>query len=199
MGGRGAYSASYRAAEGVSGGAPANTIPHAPFNRAVAGRASEELTVGRFAQLTKNSKREKVIVLDSRGYAIAAAVGDGRSVGIPAPKRGKIAAIVHNHPGTYGGTFSDHDIRAFGNYYKRSGTRTLYATAKEGTYSLKVKSSRSDVDGFAKAYNDALPKLNRQASRRGKAFGTRQGGVDVYHAWFTVNARKFGIAYKRKK
>lgn len=74
--------------------------------------------------------------------------------------------ITHNHPGEFGGTFSDADISVFA----KCGARSIRAVGAEGTYSLERGSApRSQIQKFASdCYSASSGYTSKMKAQRSK-------------------------------
>ena len=146
-----------------------------------------------------NKPNEQMAILDENGFIVKAYEGDKHSVAyIPEETTGKV--VTHNHPDTYGGTFSDADIAGFLEFKQKE----IRASAKEGTYSLKeTKKGSGQKDALNKAYGKAQPGLAKKAESElmkvknagGSKTAQRKAYVDVYHNWYKNNFSKYGYTY----
>ena len=149
--------------------------------------------------------KEQLQVLDRYGYVTRAFQGDEHSVAVDLNTReymrGKI--VTHNHPSSYGGTFSDADINCLA-----MGMKELRASAKEGNYSMKA-TREADPVSFYKSYQEAAPKLQakmkdiavKMAKGKWKDYEeyqkeNRKAQLQVLHGWYMERAQKFGYEYK---
>lgn len=152
----------------------------------------------------RNYKKEQLQVLDSYGYVTRAFQGDEHSVGIDADTvkymKGKI--VTHNHPSSFGGTFSKADIHTLS-----SGMKELRASAKEGTYSMKAGKG-ADPEGMYRAYvsqegqiqMDMRKIAHEMASRKWHSEEkykkeSRKAQLSVIDKWYQENAEKYGYTY----
>lgn len=148
--------------------------------------------------------KEQLQVIDRHGYVTRAFQGDEHSVAVDletrAYMRGKV--VTHNHPDSYGGTFSDADISCL-----RMGMKELRASAKEGNYSMKATKA-ADPTGFYQAYEKDSKKIQTRmktiamqtaekkwGSYEKYHYENRKAQLAVIHDWYQDNAEKYGYQY----
>lgn len=148
--------------------------------------------------------KEQLQILDQYGFVTTAYQGDEGSVGVDSyglrQMRGNV--VTHNHPGVYGGTFSEADIATLA-----CGMSELRASAIEGSYSLKATKT-ADPQSFHKAYVRAAPEIQRQMTAIAEANGkkryksyeayveeNRRTQIAVIHQWYEKNAGRYGYEY----
>jgi hypothetical protein len=148
--------------------------------------------------------KEQLQVIDRHGYVTRAFQGDEHSVAVDMETRnymrGKV--VTHNHPDTYGGTFSDADISSL-----RMGMKELRASAKEGNYSMRAMKA-ADPTGLYKAYEKDSDKLQNNMYQVAKDMAARNWGsyekyrhenrkaqLQVIHSWYQKNTEKYGYQY----
>lgn len=87
--------------------------------------------------------KEQLQILDQYGFVTTAYQGDEGSVGVDSYglRKTRDNIVMHNHPGLYGGTFSEADIATLA-----CGITELRASAVEGSYSMKATKT---ADGTA--------------------------------------------------
>ena len=93
-------------------------------------------------------KTEQISVVDDDGNVTFQKSGGRGSVRFTTQDMMNFSGktVTHNHPGEFGGTFSDADISVFA----KSGARSIRAVGAEGTYSLERGSApRSQIQKFA--------------------------------------------------
>ncbi len=148
--------------------------------------------------------KEQLQILDQYGFVTTAYQGNEESVGVDSyglkQMRGNV--VTHNHPGVYGGTFSEADIATLA-----CGMTELRASAVEGSYSMKATKT-ADPQSFHKAYVRAAPEIQRQMSAIAEANGrkryksyeayvedNRRTQIAVIHQWYEKNAERYGYKY----
>ncbi len=144
-------------------------------------------------------KREMAFLSSSDGTILAAARGDKHSVGVAYAGDQAGLTLTHNHPDTYGGTFSTADI----NHLTRANLAEIRAVAKEGTYSLRATKNARPLDfnrALNKDYNKIVAKAqqNHNAARAAGKNRTeqRKAYTDTLSNWYRANAKKYGYEYK---
>lgn len=164
-----------------------------------------EKTLKYIESMKMDYSKEQLQVIDRHGYVTRAFQGDEHSVAVDMETRsymrGKV--VTHNHPDTWGGTFSGADISCL-----RMGMKELRASAKEGTYSMKALRG-ADPEGFYKAYEKAETRLNgemldiarKMAAKKWDSYEryryeNRKAQIDVIHRWYGMNAEKHGYQYR---
>lgn len=150
--------------------------------------------------------KEKVeygYMIDRKGKMVAGAKGNRGSVGIAYDNQ-KGMLVTHNHPGAYGGTFSDADI----NHLTRENLREIRAVAKEGTYSMKATRKANPI-GLNKALAKDMASIEKKAvlnasqkslnySGRKRTNMYRKAYTDTISDWYSNNAGKYGYKYSFK-
>ena len=148
--------------------------------------------------------KEQLQVIDRHGYVTRAFQGDEHSVAVDletrAYMRGKV--VTHNHPSSYGGTFSDADISCL-----RMGMCEMRASAKEGNYSMKATKA-ANPEGFYQAYtkdaakiqNDMKNIAEKTAAKKWRSYEkyhyeNRKAQLEVIHTWYQKNAETYGYQY----
>lgn len=164
----------------------------------------ERTTLAHIESQKRSYDKEQLQILDQYGYVTTAYQGGKDSVGVDAyglrQMRGNI--VTHNHPGVYGGTFSDADISTL-----QCGMSELRASSIEGSYSMKATKT-ADPQSFYKAYLREAPQLQaamkeiaqRNGKKRYKSYedyeaDNRRTQLAVIHKWYEENAGKYGYAY----
>lgn len=154
-------------------------------------------TLNRWESKHATLDHEEMLVIGDDGFPTAAFKGDKHSVGFYGEETvGK--TVTHNHPSTYGGTFSEADIYNFNQYSQKE----IRAVAREGVYSLKA-TRKADWNGvnnaYAKAQKGLADKANSAVQKVKQAGGSkaaqRKAYVDTYHDWYKKNFKKYGYEY----
>ena len=168
------------------------------------GFVNETTTLAHIEAQKRSYDKEQLQILDKYGFVTTAYQGDEGSVGVDAyglrQMRGNI--VTHNHPGVYGGTFSDADISTL-----QSGMSELRASGVEGSYSMKALKT-ADPQSFYKAYMRDAPQLQaamkeiakQNAKKRYRGYPkyeeeNRRTQLAVIHKWYEANAGKYGYSY----
>lgn len=168
------------------------------------GFVNETTTLAHIESQKISYDKEQLQILDQYGFVTTAYQGNEGSVGVDSyglkQMRGNI--VTHNHPGVYGGTFSDADIATLG-----CGMTELRASGVEGTYSMKA-TKKSDPQSFYKAYVRAAPQLEARmyeiakdnAEKRYRKHDqyveeNRRTQLQVIHEWYEKNAEQYGYVY----
>lgn len=120
---------------------------------------------------------ESGVAVDEQGFVTRYVHGDATSVAI----WGRAGEIVyHNHPGTFGGNFSDSDLLST----SMSAERGIVASAREGDYKF-VKTHKFKASSFIKAV--------KTARMKGKDY------TDAVDRWLKANQKKYGYVYSFEK
>lgn len=107
---------------------------------------------------------EQLTVIDDKGNIVFQKDGSKSHVSFGYEERSQMdnKILTHNHPGEYGGTFSEGDIGTFFGVYAKS----IRAVGAEGTYSLeRGKAEYEDVHRFAQASTKELRGIGAQFSK----------------------------------
>lgn len=207
MGGRGAsYGESIIAAIGSAGfsGKVQRIQVIADMNPEDRVFVHERTTLAHIEAYKRSYDKEQLQILDQYGYVTTAYQGTADSVGVDAyglkQMRGNI--VTHNHPGVYGGTFSDADIGTL-----QCGMTELRASGIEGTYSMRAIKA-ADPQSFYKAYLRDAPQMQaamteiarKNGKKRYKSYkayveDNRRTQLAVIHKWYEQNADKYGYSY----
>lgn len=141
-------------------------------------------------------------LIDKNGKVVAGAKGGRHSVGIAYDGSQEGMTVTHNHPSSYGGTFSGADI----SHLTEARLKQMRAVAKEGTYKMTATRTANPM-GLNRALAKDINRLNTQASKnslkvkRGnlttKQYKTaqRKAYVDTIDSWYRQNASKYGYKY----
>lgn len=165
---------------------------------------NEKTTLEHIEKQKLSYDKEQLQILDQYGFVTTAYQGGETSVGVDnyglKQMRGNI--VTHNHPGVYGGTFSDADIATLS-----CGMTELRASGIEGTYSMKATKT-ADPQSFHKAYVRAAPALQKEMSaiaeknskKKYKSYDAyveenRRTQLQVIHDWYEKNAIRYGFNY----
>lgn len=155
-------------------------------------------------KMKRDYREEQLQVIDRHGYVTRAFQGNRHSVAVDmdtrAYMRGKV--VTHNHPDTWGGTFSDADINCL-----RMGMKELRASAKEGNYSMKAMRG-ADPEGFYQAYVRDAGKIQTEmnqvayemANRKWNSYQSyryenRKAQLRILHEWYQKHAGTYGYQY----
>ena len=149
----------------------------------------------------RNQKIENAYLIDKNGKVVAGATGDRHSVSIDYREEQKGMTLTHNHPSSYGGTFSGADMYHFTN----SQLKSIRAVGKEGTYVMSAKKNANYM-GLNRALAKDLPRIKSQASKNATLKANkgasrtvvRKAYVDTLHSWYKKNASKYGFDYSFK-
>lgn len=151
-----------------------------------------------------NERVEYGYIIDKNGKMVAGAKGTSGSVGIAYDNQ-EGTTVTHNHPGSYGGTFSDGDI----NHLTMAKLKSIRAVAKEGTYSMKA-TKRANPIGLNKALAKDLKNIHIKArinannatskvtNKRKAKIVERKAYTDTVSDWYKTNAKKYGYTYSFK-
>lgn len=120
---------------------------------------------------------ESGVAVDEHGFVTRYVHGGYTSVGIWGTK-GEM--VYHNHPGEFGGNFSDSDLISVSS----TGAKGIVASAREGDY-IFVKTHHFNPSGFVKAM--------KNATLRGKDY------TDAADKWLKANQSKYGYTYRFEK
>ena len=165
---------------------------------------NEKTTLAFLEEKKVSYDKEQLQILDQYGFVTTAYQGGSDSVGVDnyglSQMRGNI--VTHNHPGVYGGTFSEADIATLA-----CGMTELRASAIEGSYSMKATKT-ADPQSFHKAYVRAAPEIQARMTaiaeengkKRYKSYDAyveenRRTQIAVIHEWYKQNAEKYGYQY----
>jgi len=174
----------------------------AGMNRSIAQGVTPEKTLDFIEkQYKKGMKNEQLQILDNYGFVVKAYQGDKESVAYnPMYVKGRV--VTHNHPGKWGGTFSEADVNGM-----IWGATEKRASAAEGVYSLKA-TKKAQPGKLAKALEKAIPglerrmvKIDRRVSKwnvenpQRRATISRRLQVAVLHRWYQNNTKKYGYTY----
>lgn len=209
MGGRGAsFGIETIAALGIQAGEgevkPLNVAGMTPMDKG-SRYTNAKKTLAYIENIKKDYKEEQLQVIDRHGYVTRAFQGDQHSVAVDLETRtymrGKV--VTHNHPDTWGGTFSDADLSCL-----RMGMRELRASAREGNYSMKAMRT-ADPEGFHQAYVRDSGKIQFQmkkiayemAEKKWSSYNryrheNRKAQLQVMHEWYEQHAGDYGYQYK---
>lgn len=149
----------------------------------------------------KSQRIENAYLIDKNGKVVAGATGDRHSVGVAYDGDQKGMTLTHNHPSSYGGTFSGADIY----HLTKAELKSIRAVAKEGTYTMTAKRNANYM-GLNRALAKDLPRIKSQASKRATIKANsgasrkvvRKAYVDTLHSWYKRNASKYGFDYSFK-
>lgn len=179
-GGRGGSSGlstfSFGHASGGGGGSDTLDLP-ARMNVRLGINRTPEDTLRAFREAHVNDGYESGVAVDEQGFVTRYVHGGATSVAIYG-KKGEI--VYHNHPGQFGGNFSDSDLIST----SLSGERGIVASAREGDYKF-VKTHKFNASGFIKAV--------KSAKMRGKDY------TDAADRWLKANQKKYGYTYSFTK
>ena len=174
----------------------------AGMNRDIANGVSPQKTLDFIEKVYKKGMtREQLQILDDQGWVIRAYQGDSGSVAYN-PKYVKGRVVTHNHPGRWGGTFSEADVRGM-----KWGAKEKRASAAEGVYSLKA-TRKANPEALSAALDKAIPGLMRRmgqistrvsrmniANPQRRATINRRLQLSAIHRWYQRNAGKYGFEY----
>ncbi len=160
-----------------------------------------------FEKYFGNEKVEHAFILDKDGNIKGGFKGSKHSVGIDPSlvKEGDI--VTHNHPSSYGGTFSTADVSSL----TTQKLREIRAVAKEGTYSLKATKT-AQPEAFNRALANDIKSIREQATKNASKVkresyikksdydkASRKAYVDTLSSWYKKNASKYGYKYTAPK
>ena len=176
-GGRGSGSGmstfSFGHASGGGGGSGKPDLP-ARMNTRIGINRTPEDTLRAFREAHVNDGYESGIAVDEQGFVTRYVHGGATSVAIYG---GKGEMVYHNHPGKFGGNFSDSDLIST----SMSAEKGIVASAREGDY-VFVKSHKFNATGFVKAV--------KSARMQGKDY------TDAADRWLKANQKKYGYTYQ---
>lgn len=208
MGGRGAsFGVETIAALGIQAGEgeikPLNVVGMTPMDKG-SRFTNAKKTLAYIESMKREYEEEQLQVIDRHGYVTRAFQGDRHSVAVDLETRtymrGKV--VTHNHPDTWGGTFSDADLSCL-----RMGMRELRASAKEGNYSMKAL-READPEGLHRAYVRDSGRIESQmkkiayemAEKKWSSYKryrheNRKAQLQVMHEWYESHAKDYGYQY----
>lgn len=180
-----------------------NSIFVAGMNRKIAEGVSPQKTLD-FIEKTykKGMTKEQLQILDDQGFVIKAYQGDETSVAYN-PQYVKGRVVTHNHPGRWGGTFSEADVRGM-----KWGATEKRASAAEGVYRLKATKNAKPKE-FYEALEKASPAIDKRMEKiyrrvvrmnienpQRRATINRRLQLSALHRWYQKNAGNFGFEYQ---
>ena len=171
--GSGMSTFSFGHASGGGGGSGKPDLP-ARMNTRIGINRTPEDTLRAFREAHVNDGYESGIAVDEQGFVTRYVHGTATSVGIYG---GKGEMVYHNHPGKFGGNFSDSDLIST----SMSAEKGIVASAREGDY-VFVKSHKFNATGFVKAV--------KSARMQGKDY------TDAADRWLKANQKKYGYTYQ---
>lgn len=131
-------------------------------------------TLRAFRDAHVNDGYESGVAVDEHGFVTRYVHGTATSVGIYG---GKGEMVYHNHPGKFGGNFSDSDLLSTA----LSPEKGIVASGREGDY-VFVKTHKFNATSFAKAV--------KSARMQGKDY------TDAADRWLKKNQKKYGYTYE---
>ena len=150
----------------------------------------------------KDNKVEYAYLIDKNGTVVAGAKGGRHSVGVAYNESQEGMTLTHNHPSTYGGTFSEADI----SHLTNANLGQMRAVAKEGTYKM-VATKKANPKGLNQALARDSKRIREQGAKnmakvkqgtmnkRQYSSARRKAYVDTIHSWYQKNASKYGYNY----
>ncbi len=160
-----------------------------------------------FEKYFAKEKTEHAFIITPEGRIRAGYKGNKNTVNLNSADIRKGDTLTHNHPSSYGGTFSPNDVYALTN----NNLSEIRAVAREGTYSLKA-TTNADPNSFSKALARNLSAIRRKGNKnagkvdkakykteKGYQRATRRARVDTLSSWYKKNANKYGYIYTAPK
>lgn len=204
MGGRGSRSSKWHfSKEGRGNNDGSNPIHTAGMNRDIANGVTPEKTLNYLEKTYKKGMtREQVQILDDYGFVMKAYQGTAASVKFDLSlTKGRI--YTHNHPGRWGGTFSEADISSM-----IAGGKEIRASAAEGVYSLRA-TKKANAFGLSNALTTARSRLDQRMSQiaqrvsrmkianpQRRATIRRRLQLGALDRWYRQNAEAHGFVYQ---
>lgn len=198
MGGRGSFSFSAQN-RGPRDYAPLSAFAVASLNKGSAKGTTVSAAIDRFREQLMDAKVEYSGYIDDSGYvhALGSTGREGETKIAPlsaiARERG-VSTIIHNHPHggsdgrKWGGPLSSDDLMSIANLYSltRGRVNRIVATAREGTYSAKVRRNVSALD-----FDSALK--SAEGSLQGKRYPSEKAMWRAMNSAYTSAFGKIGI------
>lgn len=198
MGGRGVYSYSGNSGEAIDD-TSLGKYAVASLNRGTAAGTTTEAAIARFREQLMDKKVEYSAYIDDAGYvhSLGSTNKEGETLVAPlstVAKEKGVSTVIHNHPHggkdgqKWGGPFSEDDLVFIADAYSRTGGKVnrMVATAREGTYSAKVRKNVSVEQASA-----AAKRANRDL--KGKRFQSERALWDAVNHAYTSEFAKIGI------
>lgn len=129
---------------------------------------AQESTLGKLRNELLGLEKERVCVVDPDGNVVFQKNGGKNSFRVKAEDAEKYYPgniILHNHPGVYGGTFSNTDIKNAGNF----GEKEWRVVANEGTYILVVSEDKNMRASMAKDFSKMIKSIPKYEDIIGSA------------------------------
>lgn len=160
-----------------------------------------------FEKYFGSEKVEHAFILDKDGNVKGGFKGGRHSVGVDPSLLKAGDTLTHNHPSSYGGTFSPADVAGLTN----NKLAEVRAVAKEGTYSLKATKT-ANHEAFNRALAKDMKSIREQATKNASKVkresytkksdydkASRKAYVDTLSSWYKKNASKYGFKYTSPK